>query len=205
MVTGTAVAKCLHGLDGATVSVQRQVLTAARSEIMEHGVASATLVRVAERAGIEVAALRREFPEPRAMLLAVHEEVAREMNGAALSAALAAPPERFGPIVAGCRKMFELYVADGAGRHVVHAIRQSLKISEWHELDRRFGFSALTGGLRPLAEQGLIPADRVDELAVVVYGLVTEGCVAVVDGLVSITPEELGGHVLAVLEAAAIA
>ena len=44
-----------------------------------------------------------------------------------------------------------------------------------------------------------------DELAVVVYGLVTEGCVAVVDGLVSITPEELGGHVLAVLEAAAIA
>ena len=46
------------------MSVQRQVLTAARSEIMEHGVASATLVRVAERAGIEVAALRREFPDP---------------------------------------------------------------------------------------------------------------------------------------------
>jgi AcrR family transcriptional regulator len=185
------------------VSVERQVLTAARSEIMEHGVASATLVRVAERAGVTVADLRQVFPGPRDLLTAVHEEVARELNGAALAAARAAPPDAFGPIVAGCRRLFELYVGDGVGRHVIHAIRQTLTLGEWHHLDRRFGVGALTGGLRPLADQGLIPADGVQELAVVIYGMVTESCTATADGLVDLSPDDVGTHVLAVLEAAA--
>lgn len=188
---------------GAIMSIERRVLTAARSEIMEHGVAAATPERVAERAGVAVADLRREYPGPHDLLIAVHEEVARELNGAALAAARTAPPDGFGPIVAGCQRLFELYVADGVGRHVVHAIRQMLTLEEWRHLDRRFGVSALAGGLRPLADQGLVPADRVDELAVVVYGIVTETCVSAADGLVDLSPDRLGAHVLAVLRAAA--
>lgn len=184
------------------MSIERRALTAARSEIMEHGVAAATPLRVAERAGVPVADLRREYPGPHDLLIAVHEEVARELNGAALAAARTAPPDGFGPIVAGCQRLFELYVSDGVGRHVIHAIRQRLTLGEWHQLDRRFGVSALSGGLRPLAEQGLVPADRVEELAVMVYGMVTEACVSVADGLVELSAADLGTHVLAVLQAA---
>lgn len=192
-----------HDLFGTALSIRRRLLTAARSEIMEHGVAAATLTRVAERAGVDAEALHREFADQHALLVAVHEEVTRELNGAALSAARAVDAHRFAPIEAGCRRMFELYVADGAGRHVIHAIRHTLTLGEWQELDRRFGVSALLGGLRPLADQGVLPVERIEELAVVLYGLVTEACVSVADGQAALTGDDVVRHVHAVLEAAA--
>ena len=186
------------------MSNRRRILTAARAQVVEHGVGATTLVQVAERSGIDLAAVRSEFQDRHHLLVAVHEEVARELNGACLVAARSVPQEGFEPIVAGAMRLFEVYVADGPGRSVLHPIRQILTLREWNETDRRFGVSSLLGDLRPLAEQGVSRPEAIDGLAVIVYGLVTEACVSVADGLAVITPQELGHHVRAVLEAAAM-
>lgn len=184
------------------MSVRRRVLTAAKTQIMENGVRAATPVRIAARAGVDLEDLRREFPEVHDLLMAVHEEAARELNGAVLVAARTGSQDGFEPIIRGCARVFELYVADGPGRHLIHALRQEMTLGEWNIVDRKFGIGALTGGLQGLASQGLIADSQVIGLAVVLYGLVTEACVAAADGVAVIAPDELSGHVRAVLEAA---
>jgi Tetracyclin repressor-like, C-terminal domain len=116
------------------------------------------------------------------LFVEVFEQVEREINDAVVTAALTAPPAGLAPFAAGCRTLFGLYGRPDIRRIVLADAPAVLGLVGWYEIDRGLGMATVRAGLRSMADDGLVDPDRVEPLALLLYGALTEASLALGTG-----------------------
>jgi AcrR family transcriptional regulator len=163
-------------------ATRRTILETARATFAEDGYHAATLDAIAERAGVTRGAIHHHFGDKRVLFVEVFEQVEREINDAVVTAALTAPPAGLAPFAAGCRTLFGLYGRPDIRRIVLADAPAVLGLVGWYEIDRGLGMATVRAGLRSMADDGLVDPDRVEPLALLLYGALTEASLALGTG-----------------------
>jgi AcrR family transcriptional regulator len=161
-------------------ATRRTILETARATFAEDGYHAATLDAIAERAGVTRGAIHHHFGDKRVLFVEVFEQV--EINDAVVTAALTAPPAGLAPFAAGCRTLFGLYGRPDIRRIVLADAPAVLGLVGWYEIDRGLGMATVRAGLRSMADDGLVDPDRVEPLALLLYGALTEASLALGTG-----------------------
>lgn len=172
-------------------ATRRTILDAARVTFAEEGYGAATLDGIARRAGVTRGAVHHHFGDKQVLFVEVFETIEHEINDAVVTAALTARPERFEPLKAGCRKLFELFAEPDLRRIVLADAPAVLGLIRWYEIDRGLGLATVRAGLQLLAGDGLVDPQRVEPLALLLYGALTEASLALGTGQTTLDPEAI--------------
>jgi AcrR family transcriptional regulator len=142
------------------------------------GFAHARAIDVAELAGVTRGALLHHFVDKEGLFAAVLEEVETEV--AAKVAAKAAKGKdplqqlrfRFAAFLDACAdpSISQIMLIDGPS---------VLGWEAWHEIDSRYGYAAVLGGVRAALEAGLLEFDDAESLAHLLLGAVAEAAIFV--------------------------
>ncbi len=156
----------------------RSALIAAATELFtERGYADTPREAICQRAGVTRGALDHHFDGKRDLFRAVFEALENQQaERIAAAGALADPLARFR---AGCRAFVEA-ASDPALRRIVHTeARAVLGWQEWHEIHKRYGLGLMLRGLRELADASLLADRRLEPLAQMLLGALSEAAMFV--------------------------
>jgi AcrR family transcriptional regulator len=122
------------------------LLAAARDLFTERGYASTTVSEVAARAGVSNGALYHLFPDKRALMAALFEEMQQEVLGR-VGAVTAGIADAFERLRAGCQAFLDAALDPSIQRIAVIESRTVLGEEAWNAIEARYGLGALEGGL----------------------------------------------------------
>ena len=131
------------------------LLTAARRLFTEKGFAETAVSEVAAAAGVSNGALYHLFPDKRALMAALFEQMQQEVLArvAAATVAIADPFER---LRAGCQAFLDAALDPSIQRIAVIESRAVLGEEAWNAIEARYGLGALQAGLAAIP--GVEPA-----------------------------------------------
>jgi len=122
------------------------LLAAARDLFTARGFAQTSVSEVARTAGVSNGALYHLFPDKRALMAALFEDMQREVL-ARVGAVIAGVEDPFERLRAGCQAFLDAALDPGVQRVAVVESRTVLGEETWHEIESRYALGALEGGL----------------------------------------------------------
>jgi AcrR family transcriptional regulator len=153
------------------------VLHAAREAFVEQGYAAASTTAIARQAGVTRGALYHHFPDKSALFRAVFVAIEQELNDSVLEAARAATTT-LDAFVAGCAAYLDFAVRPDWQRIAVVDAPAVLGTAEWHAIDSGIGLASMEAGLAALEAEGLLQRSASPELAVLLFGALTDAGLA---------------------------
>jgi AcrR family transcriptional regulator len=166
------------------------VLGSARRLFTERGYHHVAVPEIAKAAGVTHGALYHHFPTKHDLFRAVFDQVEHELNDAVIAAALA-EPTAWDSFVAGTRRVLDA-LADPAYRQV--ALTDAPSVFGWHEwrtVDASIGLQTLRAGLDMLQDGGFLGDVDLDAFAVLLFGALTEGTIALAKGDAAVERDRL--------------
>jgi AcrR family transcriptional regulator len=156
---------------------RRAVLQAAREAFVERGYAAASTTAIARQAGVTRGALYHHFPDKSALFRAVFVAIEQELNDSVLEAARRATTtmEAF---IAGCAAYLDFAVRPDWQRIAVVEAPAVLGAADWHAIDSGIGLASMEAGLAALDAEGLLQRPASPELAVLLFGALTDAGLA---------------------------
>ena len=150
------------------------ILQTAREQFSEHGY-EVSLARIAADAGVTKGALFHHFSSKFDLFKTVWQELQAEMDAEARAAAHGARSrtDSFAAFLAGCRTYLRWAQRPDYQRIVLIDGRAVLGMSDWYEADHAMGQANVLAGIQYFAQKGIIPAERVRPLAILLQSALT--------------------------------
>ena len=156
-----------------TALTRQQILTAARAELLEYGFASATMARVAHRAGLAKGTAYRYFPSKEALFLGLMQDLVTDP----LRAARENPPHEHETMAAYCRRvllpLMEVFEQSGRAAIAQSVLTESRSFPELTVAYARDVFRPFQAHLRALAARAVAQGELEANLAEHVPQLLT--------------------------------
>ena len=152
-----------------------------RELFAEQGYAETATREVVERAGVTRGALYHHFSDKADLFRAVFVEIEEELNGSVATRAIAEQDPRM-QFLAGCSASLEFAKRPDYLQVAVVDAPAVLGEAEWHAVDAAIGTSSMEFGLATLHQAGLLSKEPSRELAVLLFGALTEAVLAVARG-----------------------
>lgn len=131
----------------------------------EHGYEGTSIEAVLRESGLSRGALYHHFDGKEALFAAVLEQVEQDVAARLAPVVMAEAPDEVAALRAGCLAWIRL-VADPVVRRIVLIDAPAvLGWHEWRSVEERHGMGLFKLALSDVAEQGGLPADRVDLFA----------------------------------------
>jgi AcrR family transcriptional regulator len=167
-----------------------EVLASARQLFTERGYHDVSVPEIASAAGVTHGALYHHFGNKRALFRAVFEQVEHELNDAVVTAALA-EPTTWDAFVAGARAVLDARESPAYKQVALVDAPSVLGWHEWGEVDASIGMATARAGLDLLAEEGYLAGVDLDAFAVLLFGALTEGTIALGRGSTDVERDRL--------------
>ncbi len=157
------------------------ILAAARDAFATHGFAGTSTHDVAKAADVTRGALYHHFGDKTALFRAVFVALEEELNTTVVATALGATGA-LEVFVAGCAAWMDFAVRPDYQRIAVIEAPAVLGAEEWHAIDAGIGLASMEAGLRMLEEAGVLGRPATPELAVLLFGALTDAGLALARG-----------------------
>jgi AcrR family transcriptional regulator len=160
-------------------NTRARLIAAGRELFGKQGYDATSTAAILEKAGIARGALYHHFASKEELFDAVLQAAVAEMAGDVTRAAREAKD----PVEAlrvACRAWLELALDPALQRISLIDAPAVVGWSRWRELDEQHSLGALRANLRAIAEEGRIPAERVDFFAHMIIASVTEAALVIV-------------------------
>jgi AcrR family transcriptional regulator len=146
---------------------------AARQLFTERGYAATSTTEIVERAGVTRGALYHHFAAKDELFRAVFEQLEGEVTRRVAEEALtsADPLEQ---LRRGTRAYLDACIDPAVQRVVLLDGPSVLGWETWQEIEQRYGYGLVVGGVEAAIGAGLISAQPVEPLAHVLFGALTE-------------------------------
>jgi AcrR family transcriptional regulator len=151
-----------------------EVVRHARQLLARDGFAGTTVDAVASAAGVDPVAVAAAFNTAEALFLAAFEDITAELDRSVRVAAAGTsgtPRRRF---LAGCRACLEFMSRPDYTRIAILDAPAVLGVRHWHEVDSGAGLSSIRLGLAALHQSGDFPRKPTHDVAVLLFGVLTE-------------------------------
>lgn len=169
------------------------LLSAARTSFATIGFAATSLAAVAAAAGTTKGAIFHHFASKEDLFVEVWTQLQKEMDAAALEAALAARDKTdiYASFLAGCRVYLDWVMRPEYQKIVLVDGPSVLGMARWHELDFALGMDNMSIGAAYLANQGCFPQERVKPAAVLLQAALNGAGFALAHSFRDTTKEEI--------------
>ena len=175
------------------------LLAAAREMFGESGYAATSIEDVAARAGVTKGAVYHHFGGKANLFQAVYEQVMREVSDRVVSVFL--DPDHWRAVTEGCQLMIDAQLDPAVRRIALHDARSVLSWDVVHLVESRYGAVGIRGALRKAMHGGVIEAQPLRPLALLLAGAISESCFYVADADDPIVArEEVGRLIVRILE-----
>jgi AcrR family transcriptional regulator len=175
------------------------LLTAARAMFGENGYGATSIEEVAAQAGVTKGAVYHHFGGKANLFQAVYEEVMREVSDRVVSVFL--DPDHWRAVTEGCQLMIDAQLDPAVRRIALHDARSVLSWDVVHLVESRYGAVGIRGALRKAMHGGVIEAQPLRPLALLLAGAISEACFYVADSDDPIVArEEVGRLIVRILE-----
>lgn len=155
------------------------LIAAARPLFAERGYAEVGTEEIVRAAGVTRGALYHQFRDKaelfEAVVLAVEEEVTRQIVEGALGAA----SDPVAGLRAGARAFLEVCVEPGVERILLLDAPGVLGWERWREIGQQYGLGVITAALQAAIETGALPEQPVRPLAHLLLGALDEAALMV--------------------------
>lgn len=175
------------------------MLTAARAMFGENGYTATSIEEVAAQAGVTKGAVYHHFGGKANLFQAVYEEVMREVSDRVVSVFL--DPDHWRAVTEGCQLMIDAQLDPAVRRIALHDARSVLSWDVVHLIESRYGAVGIRGALRKAMHGGVIEAQPLRPLALLLAGAISEACFYVADSDDPIVArDEVGRLIVRILE-----
>lgn len=154
------------------------LIRAGRDLFAQHGYAGTGLEELAARAGVTRGALYHQFRDKRALFLAVFEDVERDLV-ARLAEVVAGTDDPMEMLRRGSEGLLDACRDPAVRRIALIDAPSVVGWEKWREVDARYGLGLVRAVLERAAENGLIPDARIEELAHLLLGALSEAAMLV--------------------------
>jgi AcrR family transcriptional regulator len=154
------------------------LIRAGRELFAEQGYAGTGLEALAARAGVTRGALYHQFRDKRALFLAVFEAVEADLV-ARLARVVAGSADASEMLRRGSEALLDASIEPEVRRIALIDAPAVVGWQVWREVDARYGLGLLRGVLERAAAEGRLPAERIDELAHLLLGALSEAAMLV--------------------------
>src|SRR5688500_13324807 len=156
-----------------TRATRAKLLTVARVRFARDGFAGVSAEELVRAAGLTRGALYHQFGGKDGLLLAVYEDMQREI-ATRIDAAAATATDVWEALRLGCRAFLDACVDPEVQRIVLLDAPAVLGWERWRAVDSAQGFVLLAGGLRDAIAAGALPAQPVEPLVHLLSGAINE-------------------------------
>jgi AcrR family transcriptional regulator len=165
----------------------------------ENGYTATSIEEVAAQAGVTKGAVYHHFGGKANLFQAVYEEVMREVSDRVVSVFL--DPDHWRAVTEGCQLMIDAQLDPAVRRIALHDARSVLSWDVVHLIESRYGAVGIRGALRKAMHGGVIEAQPLRPLALLLAGAISEACFYVADSDDPIVArEEVGRLIVRILE-----
>lgn len=157
---------------------RQAVLSAAREQFATRGYAATSTADIAAAAGITRGAVYHHFADKPALFLAVFMSITADLDAAVRVAAASfrgSPKERF---LAGSRACLEFMRRPDYLQIATTDAPAVLGMQSWYNIDSGLGMASIELGLQALHHSGELGVEPSHELAVLLFGALTEAGLA---------------------------
>jgi AcrR family transcriptional regulator len=194
--------KTLIGKDKREVqgeATRLALTTAARELFGERGYAATSIDEVASRAGVTKGAFYHHYGGKADLFQEVYEQVMREVSDKVVSVFL--EPDHWTALTSGCQLMIDAQLDPAVRRIALHDARSVLSWDVVHLIESRYGAVGIRGALRKAMHGGVIEAQPLRPLALLLAGAISEACFYVADADdPAQAREEVGRLIVRILE-----
>jgi AcrR family transcriptional regulator len=163
-----------------TEATRRKLLAAGRRLFAARGYAAVSADQIAERAGLTRGALHYQFGDKRGLFAAVARELLAELARRIFADTMAEVEEGTGELERGCDVLLAAYGEPELQTILLRDAPVVLGWVEWRALQEEAGLAALIRhALEHWVEAGWIDAARVEPLARLLFGALTQAGVAI--------------------------
>jgi AcrR family transcriptional regulator len=175
------------------------LLSAARKLFGVSGYAATSIEEVATRAGVTKGAVYHHFGGKANLFQEVYEQVMREVSDHVVSKFN--EPDHWVALKSGCELMIDAQLDPAVRRIALHDARSVLSWDVVHSIESRYGAVGIRGALRKAMHGGVIEAQPLRPLALLLAGALSEACFYVADADdPTQAREEVGRLVVRILE-----
>jgi AcrR family transcriptional regulator len=160
---------------------RRELLGSARALFAELGFAGASLNAVAQRAGVTRGAINHHFGGKIDLFTAVFVELEEELDSTVRAAAAGKPTVREA-FMAACAAWLRFAVRSDYRQIAVIDAPAVLGAATWHRIDAGIGLATMELGLKALHNERPLAIEPSRELAVLLFGALTEAGIALAHG-----------------------
>ena len=154
-------------------ATRSSLLRVARQLFTERGYAATSTTEIADRAGVTRGALYHHFPAKDDLFRAVFEELEAEVaNHVAREALAGADPLE--QLRLGSRAFLDACVDPAVQRIVLLEGPGVLGWEAWQEIEERYGYGLVAGGVEAVIAAGLVDAQPAGPLAHVLFGALSQ-------------------------------
>ena len=154
-------------------ATRSSLLRVARELFTERGYAATSTTEIADRAGVTRGALYHHFPAKDDLFRAVFEELEAEVaNHVAREALAGADPLE--QLRLGSRAFLDVCVDPAVQRIVLLEGPGVLGWETWQEIEERYGYGLVAGGVEAVIAAGLVDAQPAGPLAHVLFGALSQ-------------------------------
>jgi AcrR family transcriptional regulator len=165
---------------GAQGDATRLALLATARELFgERGYAATSIEEVAARAGVTKGAVYHHFGGKADLFQEVYEQVKREVSDKVVSVFL--EPDHWKALTGGCQLMIDAQLDPAVRRIALHDARSVLGWDVVRQIESRYGAVGIRGALRKAMHGGVIEAQPLRPLALLLAGALSEACFYVAD------------------------
>jgi AcrR family transcriptional regulator len=160
-------------------ATRASLVEAARALFGEQGYADTSLDEVVSQAAVTKGAMYHHFSGKEELFAAVYEQVQREVSDRVVAEFL--EPDPWEALVVGSNLWIDAHL-DPAVRRI--ALRDARAVLGWEavrDVEGRFGAVPLRGVLRRAMKNGLVDAQPLRPLALILMGALSEACLYVAD------------------------
>jgi AcrR family transcriptional regulator len=164
-----------------TRQTREALIRAGRELFAERGFGATSTEEIVARAGVTRGALYHQFEDKRALFLAVFEAVERDL-ARRLAGVVAGEGDAARLLATGCDAFLDACAEPEVRRVALIDAPSVVGWETWREVDARHGLGLLRAVLERAAEQGVLGAERIDELAHLLLGALGEAAMVVAHG-----------------------
>jgi AcrR family transcriptional regulator len=160
---------------------RRTLLESARDLFARLGFAGTSLNAVAQRAGVTRGAINHHFGGKTDLFTAVFIELEEELDSTVRAAAAGETSTREA-FMAACAAWLQFAVRDDYRQIAVTDAPAVLGAATWHRIDAGIGLTTMEFGLKALHSEQPLAIEPSRELAVLLFGALTEAGIALAHG-----------------------
>jgi AcrR family transcriptional regulator len=162
---------------GATT--RNALLEAARALFGNHGYTSTSIDEVVARAGVTKGAMYHHFDGKEDLFAAVYDQIQHEVSDRVVAEFL--EPDPWEALLVGSNLWVDAHLDPAVRRIVLRDARAVLGWDTVREVEARFGAVPLRGVLRRAIRKGIIDAQPLRPLALMLMGALSEACLYIAD------------------------